>query len=39
MPWMFYSGASATLADKLEGLKRFAGEVIEPMSNHPPNAQ
>lgn len=31
-PWVFYSGASSSAADKLEGLKRFAGEIIEPMS-------
>jgi hypothetical protein len=23
MPWMFYSGADATLAEKLDGLQRF----------------
>ncbi len=33
MPWMFYSGAKATLAEKLDGLKRFTADVIEPMSN------
>jgi len=33
MPWMFYSGAKATLAQKLDGLKRFAASVIDPMSN------
>ena len=23
MPWMFYSGADATLAEKVDGMKRF----------------
>lgn len=32
MPWLFYSGASATLPQKREGLERFAGEVIAPLS-------
>jgi len=33
MPWMFYGGGdSASLREKVEGLKRFASDVIEPMS-------
>ena len=32
MPWMFYSGKDASLRDKVDGLKRFAGEIIEPLS-------
>ena len=23
MPWMFYSGPDATLAEKIDGMKRF----------------
>ncbi len=30
-PWVYYSGFAATLEQKLEGLERFAAEVIEPL--------
>jgi probable F420-dependent oxidoreductase len=32
MPWMYYYGTDATLAQKLEGLERFADEVIAPLA-------
>ena len=28
MPWYFYAGADADLAGKLDGIKRFADDVI-----------
>ncbi len=28
MPWLFYSGSAASLADKREGFERFADDVI-----------
>ncbi len=31
MPWMFYAGAKATLADKKDGIRRFADDVIAKM--------
>jgi probable F420-dependent oxidoreductase len=31
MPWMYYSGPDATLAQKLEGIERFRADVIEPV--------
>lgn len=31
MPWMYYSGADAPLAAKLEGLERFAEDVLRPL--------
>ncbi|MDT5131882.1 MAG: hypothetical protein QOE41_1193, partial [Mycobacterium sp.] len=27
MPWMFYSGRDATLAEKIDGMKRFRDDV------------
>lgn len=33
MPWIYYSGASASLQEKRDGLERFASEVIQPMSS------
>jgi hypothetical protein len=32
MPWMYYFGADATLEQKLEGMTRFAEQIIEPLS-------
>jgi probable F420-dependent oxidoreductase len=32
MPWLFYSGFKATLDQKIDGLKRFAEDVLEPLS-------
>jgi probable F420-dependent oxidoreductase len=32
MPWMYYSGTEATLEQKLEGMTRFAEEVIAPLA-------
>jgi probable F420-dependent oxidoreductase len=32
MPWMYYSGREATLEQKLEGLERFADDVIRPLT-------
>jgi probable F420-dependent oxidoreductase len=32
MPWMYYSGANASLEEELEGMARFAGDVITPCS-------
>lgn len=31
MPWMYYCGPDATLADKLGGIERFRDDVIEPV--------
>ena len=31
MPWMYYSGRDAPLEEKLEGMARFAAEVIRPL--------
>jgi alkanesulfonate monooxygenase SsuD/methylene tetrahydromethanopterin reductase-like flavin-dependent oxidoreductase (luciferase family) len=31
MPWLYYFGFKATLEQKLEGLRRFADEVLEPL--------
>lgn len=31
MPWMYYCGPDATLADKLAGIERFRDDVIEPV--------
>jgi probable F420-dependent oxidoreductase len=31
MPWLFYTGASARLEDKIEGIRRFGGDVIAAM--------
>lgn len=31
MPWMYYCGPDATLADKLDGIERFRDDVIEPV--------
>lgn len=32
MPWRYYFGNAATLAQKLEGMERFAGDVIAPLA-------
>jgi probable F420-dependent oxidoreductase len=32
MPWMYYFGSDATLEQKLEGMTRFADEVITPLA-------
>jgi probable F420-dependent oxidoreductase len=32
MPWLYYYGADATLAQKLAGLEKFADEVITPLA-------
>jgi alkanesulfonate monooxygenase SsuD/methylene tetrahydromethanopterin reductase-like flavin-dependent oxidoreductase (luciferase family) len=32
MPWMYYSGADASLEEKLDGMARFADDVIVPCS-------
>jgi probable F420-dependent oxidoreductase len=31
MPWAYYSGVQATLEQKLEGMERFAADVLEPL--------
>jgi hypothetical protein len=31
MPWMYYSGRDATVEQKLEGMERFAEDVIRPL--------
>jgi probable F420-dependent oxidoreductase len=31
MPWMYYFGFKATLAQKIEGMRRFAADVVDPM--------
>ena len=31
MPWAYYSGVQATLAQKLEGMERFAADVLVPL--------
>jgi hypothetical protein len=28
LPWAFYSGATATLGQKRDGLRRFADEIV-----------
>lgn len=33
MPWAYYHGVDATLAQKLDGMERFAREVIEPLAS------
>lgn len=30
MPWAYYSGLNATLEEKLDGMRRFAADVMEP---------
>lgn len=30
-PWFFYTGAASSAQDRIDGLKRFADEIIEPM--------
>lgn len=35
MPWLYYSGFSATLEQKIEGLERFAADVLEPLGVAP----
>jgi probable F420-dependent oxidoreductase len=32
MPWMYYSGFDATLAQKIAGMERFATDVLRPLS-------
>jgi len=32
MPWRYYSGAEASLDEKLDGMVRFAADVIRPLS-------
>jgi probable F420-dependent oxidoreductase len=32
MPWMYYSGRDATIEQKLDGLERFANDVIRPLA-------
>ncbi len=32
MPWMYYSGRTATLEQKLEGMARFAEDVVQPLA-------
>ena len=32
MPWMYYSGRDATIEQKLEGMERFADDVIRPLA-------
>jgi probable F420-dependent oxidoreductase len=31
MPWMYYAGRDASVVEKVEGMARFAAEVIEPL--------
>lgn len=31
MPWMYYFGFKATLEQKIEGMRRFAADVLQPM--------
>src|SRR5690606_2865056 len=33
MPWVYYGGFDQTLDQKLEGIARFADEVMRPLSN------
>jgi hypothetical protein len=33
MPWMYYSGRDATVEQKVEGMARFADDVIEPLAS------
>jgi len=33
MPWMYYSGRDASLAQKLDGMSRFAEDVIGPLAS------
>jgi probable F420-dependent oxidoreductase len=33
MPWMYYSGRDASLGEKLEGIARFAEDVIRPLAS------
>ncbi len=33
MPWAYYHGIDASLAQKLDGMERFAREVIEPLAS------
>jgi hypothetical protein len=32
MPWMYYSGRAASVEEKLEGMARFAEDVIAPLA-------
>lgn len=31
MPWMFYAGPEATLADKIDGMRRFRKDLVDPL--------
>lgn len=33
MPWLYYTGFRSTLEQKIEGLERFATDVVQPLSN------
>lgn len=33
MPWLFYSGFDATLEQKVDGMRRFADDVVRPLSS------
>ncbi|HEY0905222.1 MAG TPA: TIGR03619 family F420-dependent LLM class oxidoreductase [Marmoricola sp.] len=33
MPWLFYTGFKSTLAQKVDGLRRFAEDVLEPLGS------
>jgi hypothetical protein len=33
MPWMYYSGRDASLAERLDGMARFAEDVIRPLGS------
>lgn len=33
MPWAYYSGVQATLAQKLDGMERFAADVLGPLAD------
>ena len=32
MPWAYYHGVDATLEQKLDGMQRFSGDVIAPLT-------
>jgi hypothetical protein len=31
MPWLYYSGFKATLDQKIDGMRRFAEDVVAPL--------
>ena len=33
MPWMYYAGRDATVEQKVDGMDRFANDVIRPLSS------